>query len=143
MNLSKSEFHGLQNEFRNIYAQLGINFYNLTQKYKTRPKFKLTFSDDLEPQLLLPPSFHKKHGDEFVEAFQTVYQKTSFYKICKTNDNFSYPFYERIYYDETNQYIMFEFDKDIYGSTYSLFVNGYDILSEGIYYFLHSENKKD
>ena len=139
MKMSFLEFERVQTEFKWSYDKLRMNFNNLLKTYNTRPKFKLQISDNFELQLLVPPSFHKKHGNTFADMLESVYHDSSFYRICKNSNDFSYPFYERMYCDETTQYIMWEFDKDIYGSSYNL-LSSYEILSKGIFYFLHPDH---
>lgn len=136
------ELNDFYNEmFKNkiIHDNLIFNFKALTHKYKTKPIIKLTVNDDFELQLLLPNSFHKKHGTELANVLKYVYHDTIFYKTYKISEDFQYPFYERMYYDKTKCYIMWEFDRDIYGYTKNLLSVSYHVLSHGLFLFLNPE----
>ena len=49
-----------------------FNFSELKKKYKTKPSIKLSVNDDFELQLLLPNSFHKKHGTELANVLKAL-----------------------------------------------------------------------
>ena len=121
------------------YDNLIFNFSELKKKYKTKPSIQLSVNDDFELQLLLPNSFHKKHGTELANVLKSVYETTDFYKAYKISEDFQFPFYERIYYDKTKCYIMWEFDRDIYGYTKNLLSVSYHVLNHGLFLFLNSE----
>lgn len=90
-----------------------FNFSELKKKYKTKPSIKLSVNDDFELQLLLPNSFHKKHGTELANVLKSVY--------------------------ETRCYIMWKFDRDIYGYTKNLLSVSYHVLNHGLFLFLNPE----